>query len=156
MKKMMMVLVMVFGLSAVFADSYVAFTSQNIIEDYENNEEDKALFNAKVKSEFESGANFEGLSKQQRKAYTYIVVINDTDLLYRIVVHTTDSKVFGIVIADADSNPIGYYHYEASSKTAPVLVGLNFIKEIVLQVNNIDKNKVVFTAFEAQEQDLDQ
>ena len=156
MKKMMMVLVMVFGLSAVFADSYVAFTGQNVIEDYESNEEEKAALDAAVKSWFEEGAKFLGLSKQQRKDYTYIVVFNDIDLLYEIVVCTTDSKVFGIVIADVDGNTVGTYHCEASSKTDPVLVGLKFIKEIVLQVNNIDKNTVVFTAFEAQEQDLDQ
>ena len=151
-----MVLVMVFGLSAVFADSYVAFTSQNVIERYENNEEEKAFFDAAVKSAFEDGAKSLGLSKRQRKDYTYIVVVNDIDLLYEICVSTKDSRVFGIAIGDVDGNPVGYYHCEASSKTDPVLVGLNFIKEIVLQVNSIDKNKVVFTAFEAQEQDLDQ
>ena len=151
-----MVLMMVFGLSAIFADSYVAFTGQNIIEEYESNEEDKALFDAAVKSEIEEAFKLNGFSKRQRKDNTYIIVISDTDLLYRIVVNTTDSKVFGIVIADADYNTVGLYHYEASSKKDPALVGLNFIKEIVLQVNNIDKNKVVFTAFEAQEQDLDQ
>ena len=156
MKKILMVLTMVFGLSAVFADSYVAFTSQNVIEDYENNEEERAFFDAAVKLTFEEGAKSNGLSKQQRKDYTYIVVVNDIGLLYEICVNTTDSRVFGIAIGDADDNPASYYHYEASSKTDPVLVGLSFIKEIVLQVNNIDKNKVVFTAFEVQEQDLDQ
>ena len=154
MKKMMMVLVMVFGLSAVFADSYVAFTGQNVIEDYENNEEEKAALDAAVKSGFEDAIKLEGLSKRQ-KDYTCIVVISDIDLLYGIWVNTTDSRVFGIAVLDADGNPVGLYHYEASSKKDPVLVGLSFIKEIVLQVNNIDKNKVVFTAFEVQEQDLD-
>lgn len=155
MKKILMILAMVFGLSAVFADSYVAFTSQNVIEDYENNEEEKALLDATLKSAFAESAKLMGLSKRQRKDYTYIFVISDIDLLYEIAVYTEDSKVFGIAIGDADGNPAGYYHYEASSKKDPVLVGLNFIKETVLQVNNINKNKVVFTAFEAQEQDLD-
>ena len=152
-----MVLVMVFGLSAVFADSYVAFTDQNAIELYESSsEEDKALFDATLKSEIEEGFKLSGLPKRQWKDNICIIVFNDAGPLYVITVNTTDSKTFGIAIIDADENIVGIYHYEASSKKDPVLVGLNFIKETVLQVNNIDKNKVVFTAFEVQEQDLDQ
>ena len=157
MKKIIAVLVMVFGLSAVFADSYVAFASQNVVEIYESgSEEEKASFNATVKSEIEKGFKLSGIPKQQRKDYTYIFVFSDIDLLYGVTVCTYDSKVFGISIVDADENIVGIYHYEASSKTDPLQVGLNFIKETVLQVNNVDKNKVVFTAFEVQDQDLDQ
>ena len=153
-----MVLVMVFGLSAVFADSYVAFTDQNAIELYESSsEEDKALFDATLKSEIEEGFKLSGLPKRQWKDNICIIVFNDAGPLYVITVNTTDSKTFGIAIGDADDESIvGIYHYEASSKKDPVLVSLNFIKETVLQVINIDKNKVVFTAFEVQEQDLDQ
>lgn len=147
MKKIMMVLMMVFGLSAVFADSYVAFTDEHTAEVYESNEEERALLDASIKSRFEYWAKLGGLSKQQRKDSTHIVVVNETDVLYEVWVCTDDSKVFGIAIIDAEDNPAGDYHYESSSKTDPVLVGLNFVKEIVFQVNNIDKNKVVFTSF---------
>ena len=147
MKKMVMVLMMVFGLSAVFADSYVAFTDEKTAALYESDEAEKAILDAEVKSRFEYWAKLGGLSKQQRKDSTQIIIINDTDLLYEVWVYTDDSKIFGIAIVDADGNPAGDYHYEASSKTDPVLVGLNFVKEIVFQVNNIDKNKVVYSAF---------
>ena len=152
MKRMLMVLMMVFGLSAVFADSYVAFTNQQAIEQYENNEEVRARLDAIVKEDFANSTNSNGFSKQEQKRFTHIVVVNETDILYTVWVYTTESKVFGIGIADADCNPAGGYHYEASSKADPVLVGLNFIKEIVLQVNNIDKNKVVYSAYETQDQ----
>lgn len=147
----MMVLMMVFGLSAVFADSYVAFTDQQAIEQYENNEEVRARLDAIVKEDFANCTKSNEFSKQEQKRFTHIVVVNETDILYTVWVYTAESKVFGIGIADADGNPAGGYHYESSSKTDPVLVGLNFIKEIVLQVKNINKNKVVFTAFETQD-----
>ena len=153
MKKMMMILMMVFGLSAIFADSYVAFTSQQVIEIYENDEAERAVFDAEVKSRFEYWAKLGGLSKQQRKDSTQIIIINDTGVLYEVWVYTDDSKIFGIAIVDADGNPAGDYHYEASSKTDPVLVGLNFIKEIVFQVNNIDKGKVVYSSFAVEQQE---
>ena len=153
MKKMMMILMMVFGLSAIFADSYVAFTSQQVIEIYENDEAERAVFDAEVKSRFEYWAKLGVLSKQQRKDSTQIIIINDTGVLYEVWVYTDDSKIFGIAIVDADGNPAGDYHYEASSKTDPVLVGLNFIKEIVFQVNNIDKGKVVYSSFAVEQQE---
>ena len=147
MKKMMMDLMMVFGLSAVFADSYVAFTDNQPIEIYERDEEGRAIIDAAVKERFSYWATLGRLSKQEQKDSTQIVVINETGVLYEVWVYTDDSKIFGIAIIDADDNNVGDYHYEASSKTDPVLVGLNFIKEIVFQVNNIDKNKVVYSSY---------
>ena len=144
MKRMLMVLMMVFGLSAVFADSYVAFTSKEALALYERDEEGRAVFDAAVKEEFEYFANRDKYSKQELKRFSHIIVVNETDVLYKVWVYSDDSKIFGISITDADNNPIGEYRYEASSKTDPVLVGLSFIKEIVFQVNNIDKNKVVY------------
>lgn len=145
MKKMVMILMMVFGLSAVFADSYVAFTSKEALSLYESDEEGRATFDAAVKEEFEYFANRDKYSKQELKRFSHIIVINETDVLYKVWVYSDDSKIFGIAITDAENNPIGDHHYEASSKTDPVLVGLNFVKEIVFQVNNIDKNKVVYS-----------
>lgn len=153
MKKILSLVLMMMTAVAVFADSYVAFTNQQAIEQYKNNEEVRARLDAIVKEDFVNSTNSNGFSKQEQKRFTHIVVVNETDILYTVWVYTAESKVFGIGIADADCNLAGDYHYEASSKTDPVLVGLNFIKEIVLQVNNIDKNKVVFTAFEVQNQD---
>lgn len=156
MKKMMMILMMVFGLSAVFADPYVAFTDQQSIEIYESDEEKRARFDAEVKGSFEYSVTLCRLSKQERKDYTYIVVINETDVLYVVLVYTEDSKTFGILIVDTDGNLIGDYHYEASSKTDPVLVGLNFVKEIVFQVNNIDKGEVVYSSYAVEPVDEEQ
>ena len=145
MKRMLMVLMMIFGLSAVFADSYVAFTDKQSIEIYESDEEGRAAFDAAVKEEFEYFANRDKYSKQELKGFSHIIVVNETDVLYKVWVYSDDSKIFGISITDAENNPIGDYRYEASSKTDPVLVGLNFIKEIVFQVKNIDKEKVVYS-----------
>lgn len=145
MKRMLMVLMMVFGLSAVFADSYVAFTDNEALALYERDEEGRAAFDAAVKEEFEYFANRDKYSKQELKRFSHIIVVNETDVLYKVWVYSDDSKIFGISITDADGNPIGDYRYEASSKTDPVLVGLSFVKEIVFQVNNIDKNKVVYS-----------
>ena len=147
MRKMIMVLMMVFGLSAVFADSYVAFTSEGAAALYESDEAERAVLNASVKQRFEYWATLGGLSKQERKNAVQIVVVSETDMIAEVWVHTNDSKVFGIAMVDDDGNNIGDYHYESSSKTDPVLVGLNFIKEIVFQVNNIDKGKVVYSSF---------
>ena len=147
MKKIVMVLMMVFGLSVVFADSYVAFTSEGAAALYESDEAERAVFDAVVKEEFEYFASRDKYSKQELKGFSHIIVVNETDILYRVWVYSDDSKVFGIAMVDDDGNPIGDYHYEASSKTDPVLVGLNFIKEIVFQVNNIDKNKVVYSSY---------
>ena len=125
----------VFGLSAVFADSYVAFTDQQAIEQYENNEEVRAEANAAVKEVFNYRTNSNGYTKQELKRFTMIVVVNETGVLYEIWVYAANSNVFGIAIADADGNPAGDYRYEANSKADPVLVGLNFIKEIVFIAN---------------------
>ena len=147
MKKIVMVLMMVFGLSVVFADSYVAFTSEGAAALYESDEAERAVLNASVKQRFEYWATLAGLSKQERKNSVQIMVFSETDMIAEVWVYSDDSKVFGIAMVDDDGNPIGDYHYEASSKTDPVLVGLNFIKEIVFQVNNIDKNKVVYSSY---------
>ena len=153
MKKMMMVLMMVVTISAaVFADSYIAFTDNQPIEIYESSEEARAIFDAEVKERFAYWTTLGRLSKQEQKHSTQIIVINETDVLYEVWVHTDDSKIFGIAIVDADGNNVGDYHYEASSKTDPVLVGLNFVKEIVFQVNNIDKGKVVYSSYALEEQ----
>ena len=148
MKKMMMILMLVVTIgAAAFADSYVAFTDNQPIEIYESNEEKRAIFDAAVKERFACWATLARLSNQEKKDSTHIIVINETDVLYEVWVYTDDSKIFGIAIVDADGNTIGDYHYEASSKTDPVLVGLNFVKEIVFQVNNIDKGKVVYSSY---------
>ena len=151
MKKMLMILMMVFGLSVVFADSFIAITDRQSADAYENDEKLRAEVNDAVKEIFKDRISEGKYSKQEQKRFT-LIVVSDTDFLYEVWVYTAESKVFGIGISDADGNPVGSYHYESSSKTDPVLVGLNFIKEIVLQVNNVDKGKVVFTSFEVQDQ----
>lgn len=149
MKKMMMVLMalIVSMTTTLFADSYVAFTSEGAVALYESDEAVRAVINASVKQKFEYWATLGGLSKQERKNTVQIVVVSETDMIAEVWVYTEDSKIFGIAMVDDDGNPIGDYHYEASSKTDPVLVGLNFVKEIVFQVNNIDKDKVVYTSY---------
>ena len=149
MRKMMMILMVliVSMTTTLFADSYVAFTSEEAAALYESDEAQRAVINASVKQRFEYWATLDGLSKQERKNLVQIVVVSETDMIAEVLVYTEDSKVFGISIVDNDGNPIGDYHYEASSKTDQVLVGLNFVKEIVFQVNNIDKGKVVYSSF---------
>ena len=148
MRKMMMILMMVVTIgAAAFADSYVAFTDKEGLALYERNEEGRAVFDAAVKEEFEYFTNRGKYSKQELKRFSHIIVVNETDVLYKVWVYSEDSKIFGISIADADGNTIGDYHYETSSKTDPVLVGLNFVKEIVFQVNNIDKGKVGYSSY---------
>lgn len=152
MKKMMMVLMMVFGLSAVFADSYVAFTSKEGLALYNNN--DQTAFHTFVKSVFESGTSC--LTNQQKKNSTLIVVTDEQRAVHMVLVVKDEKnpKLYWVAVGNfyKDGNPdidsIKGFTVETSLKTDPVIVGLSFIKEKVLQINNIDKEKVVYSMVE--------
>lgn len=147
MKKMMMILMMVFGLSAVFADSYVAFTDKKGLELY--NGYDQTKFNTWVKSCFEAGAS--DCTEKEKRNSTLIIVVDDQRAIHGIwvVIDEKNPKVYWICTADFDENgqieeTFEDFKVETDLKTDPVTVGLAFIKERVIQINNVNKDKIVY------------
>ena len=149
MKKMVMVLMMVFGLSAVFADPYVAFTSKEGLALYNNY--DNTDFNAWIKSLFKNGTD--GLTEKEKRNSTLIIVVDDQRAIHSVwvVIDEKNPKIYWVCTGDFDKNGLLIektfegFKIETSLKTDPVIVGLSFIKEKVLQINNVDKEKVVYS-----------
>lgn len=148
MKKMVMVLIMVFGLSAIFADSYVAFTNKKGLVLYNNN--DQTAFNTYVKSLFE-GATSDYTDKEKKNSA--LIVVTDVQHAIHIVlvgIDVKNPKLYWVFTGDLDKNgepeenTFKSFIVETDLKTDPVTVGLSFIKEKVIQINNVDKNKVVY------------
>lgn len=141
---MIMVLMMVFGLSAVFADTFVAFTSKEEFEKYRDS--DHTEWDADQKAFFEETTA--DLSSKQKKRTSLIIVCGDNDGVIKnhiIVYHNIyDSKTYGVIVFDDNFNVIVDRRIYATEKQDPVQVGLNCIKEDVTHVVNIDKGKVIF------------
>lgn len=149
MKKMVMVLMMVFGLSAIFADSYVAFTSEEGLALYNNY--DNTEFNTWIKSGFKSGTD--ALTEKEKRNSTLIIVVDDQRAIHSVwvVIDEKNPKIYWVCTGDFDKNGVLIektfegFKIETSLKTDPVMVGLSFIEEKVLQINNVDKEKVVYS-----------
>ena len=146
---MMIILMMVLTIgAAAFADSYVAFTSKEGLALY--NDYDNTGFNTWVKSCFEAGTS--DCTDKEKEDSTLIIVVDNRRAIQCVwvVIDEKNPKLYWVCICDFYKNgelidkTIESFNVETSSKTDPVLVGLNFIKEIVFQVNNIDKEKVVY------------
>ncbi len=144
---MIMVLMMVFGLSAMFAGTYVAFTSEEEFEEYCNT--DHSEWDTNQKAFFEETTA--DLSAKQKKRFSLILVCGDNDGVIKnhiLVAHLIhDPKTYRVIVFDDNFNMIvdsGVYAYE---KTDPVLVGLSFIKEQVTHVVDIDNQKVIFESY---------
>ena len=146
MKKIFVILMMVFGLSAVFADSYVAFTSKEGFEVYRNS--DFINFDW-VKEGFEEG--FSGFTNQQKKKTTFIVVVDDeVNIIYCILLYAYDSKTFGSIVCDYDFNIIKKCNIYPDIEVDPVFLCSSIINEEVSHIINIDKEEVVFAICEEQ------
>lgn len=151
MRKMIMVLMMVFGLSAAFADSYVAFTSEEGLSLY--NRYDNTDFDTWAKECFETATS--DYTDKEKKNATLIIVVGDKRAIHFVWVYidVKNPKIYWVYTFDFDENGQSLentfkgFEVETDLKTDPVLVGLNFVKEIVFQVNNIDKGKVVYSSF---------
>lgn len=141
---MIMVLMMVFGLSAVFADTYVAFTNNEEFEEYRDS--DHSEWDAQQKAFFEETTA--DLSSKQKKRLSLIIVCGDNGGVIKnhiLVYHKVyDSKAYGVIVFDDNFNVIVNRQIYALEKQDPVQVGLNCIKEDVTHVVNIDKGKVIF------------
>lgn len=152
MRKMIMVLMMVFGLSAAFADSYVAFTSEEGLELY--NGYDNTEFNNWVKSYY-NGVNKDATDKEKKNS-TLIIIIDDQCIIHYVWVDidVKNPKIYWVYTGDfdkngnLDENSMLSFKLETSLKTDPVTVGLSLIKENVIQINNVNKEKVVYTITE--------
>lgn len=144
MKRMLMVLMMVFGLSAVFADTYVAFTNNEEFEEYCNSNHSE--WDAQQKAFFEETTA--DLSSKQKKRCSLIIVCGDNGGVIKnhiLVYHNIyDSKAYGVIVFDDNFNVIVNRRIYALEKQDPVQVGLNCIKEDVTHIVNIDKGKVIF------------
>ena len=152
MKKMFLILMMVFGLSAVFAGTFVAFTSEEEFEEYCNT--DHSEWDAEQKAFFEETTA--DLSAKQKKNTRLILVCGDDAEVIKnhiIVYHLIhDPKAYGVIVFDDNFNIIVNSRVYVYEKTDPVLVGLYFLNDKVTHVVDIDKNKVVFTTIEVQDQ----
>ena len=146
MKKMIMVLMMVFGLSAVFAGTFVAFTSEEAFNEYCDS--DHTEWDADQKALFEECLS--DFTNQQKKKATFIVVVDDeVNAIYYILLYAYDSKSFGVIIFDDHFDRIvdtGIFTYE---KTNPVMVGLSCLKEQVTHILDLDKMEVTFWTSES-------
>lgn len=143
MKKMIMILMMVFGLSTVFAGTFVAFTSEEVFNDYCDS--DHTEWDASQRAFFEETTA--DLSAKQKKKATLIVVCdsgNDGVIKNHILVYAYDSKSFGVIIFDDHFDRIvdtGIFTY---IKTDPVMIGLSCLKEQVTHIVDLDKMDVPF------------
>lgn len=145
---MIVVLMMVFGLSAVFADSYVAFTNKEGLALY--NGYDNTEFNTWVKSCFEAGTS--DFTDKEKKNTALIVVVDGQRAIHSVwvVIDVKNPKLYWVCTGDFDKNGVlieetfKSFEVETDLKTDPVTVGLTFIKEKVIQINNVNKDKVVY------------
>lgn len=148
MKKMVIILMMVFGLSAAFAGTYVAFTSEEAFNEYCDS--DHTEWDAEQKAFFEETTA--DLSAKQKKKVTLIIVCDSGNggiIKNHILVYAYDSKSFGVIIFDDHFDKIvntGIFTYE---KTNPVMVGLSCLKEQVTHILDLDKMAVTFWVSES-------
>lgn len=149
MKKIMILMALIVSMTtAVFADSYVAFTSKEGLALY--NGYDHTEFDSWVKEGFEAGTN--DCTEKENKNSTLIIVVDDQRAIHSVwvVIDVKNPKIYWICTGDFDKNGLLIeetfegFKIETDLKTDPVTVGLLFIKERVLQINNVDKDKVVY------------
>ena len=148
MKKMFLILMMVFGLSAVFADTYVAFTSEEAFDEYCNS--DHTGWDASQKAFFEETTA--DLSAKQKKRSSLILVcdsgnegvIKNHILVYHLI---HDPKAYGVIVFDDNFNIIVNSRVNTWEKTDPVMVGLSCLKEQVTHIVDIDNQKVIFESY---------
>lgn len=148
MKKMLMVLMMVFGLSAVFAKSFVVLTDDESVAYYSRNAE---VENNAIKGFFVDGVVAGGFPESDWKNFTQILVFEKGVCIYNIWVCSRDPKMFGISVTGFKGNPSGDYHCDTTKKTDPLQVGLNFIDRRVLQVYSVDDEKLVYNTYEVEQ-----
>ena len=150
MKKVLMVLVMVFGLSAVFADTYVAFTNSEEFEEYYNS--DHSEWDASQKAFFEETTA--DLTVKQKKRMTLILVCGDNGGVIKnhilVYHHLNDPEAYGIIVFDDNFNIIANRLAYTSPKADPVQVGLSFIKSEVTDILDINNQEVVLAIIEKQ------
>lgn len=142
MKKMLMVLMMVFGLSAVFADTYVAFTNDEEFEKYCNSDHSK--WDADQKAFFEESTA--DLSANQKKRSSLILVCgsNDGVIKNHIIVLNVKPKTYAVIVFDNNLDVITYRYVFTYEKADPVMVSLGFIKDQVTHIVDIDNQTVIF------------
>ena len=147
MRKMIMVLMMVFGLSAVFAKSFVVLTDDESVAYYSKN---SAVENNVIKGLFIYGVTENGFPKSKWKNFTQIIVFDKTGCIYNLWVNTDDSKMFGISYTGYNGNPNGVYHCDTTKKTDPLQVGLNFIRKQVVQIYCVDDEKLIYNTYKTE------
>lgn len=142
MKKMIMILMMVFGLSAVFADSYVAFTNDEEFEEYWDSDHSK--WDAEQKAFFEETTA--DLSAKQKKNTKLILVCgsNDGVIKNHIIVLNVKPKTYAVIVFDNNFDIITYRSVFTYEKADPVMVSLSFIKDQVTHIVDIDNQIVIF------------
>lgn len=139
MKKMIMVLMMVFGLSAVFAKSFVVLTDDESIAYYSKNSK---VENDAIKKLFVDSVTDGGFPESYWKCFTQIVVFDKTGCCNIIWVCTSDKKTFGISYS-ADEN----YHCDTTVKTDPLQVGINLLGKKVVQIYCVDDEKLIYNTY---------
>lgn len=139
---MIMILMMVFGLSAVFADSYVAFTNDEEFEEYWDSDHSK--WDAEQKAFFEETTA--DLSAKQKKNTKLILVCgsNDGVIKNHIIVLNVKPKTYAVIVFDNNFDIITYRSVFTYEKADPVMVGLSFIKDQVTHIVDIDNQIVIF------------
>ena len=145
MKKMFMVLMMVFGLSAVFAGTYAAFTDNEEFEEYYNT--DHSEWDANQKAFFEE-CTADLSAKQKKNSKLIIVCGGKGDVIKNhILVFIRDSETYGVIVFDDNFDIIVHRMVYAYEKTNPVMIGLSFIKDQVTHIVDIDNQKVIFESY---------
>lgn len=139
---MIMILMMVFGLSAVFADSYVAFTNDEEFEEYWDSDHSK--WDAEQKAFFEETTA--DLSAKQKKNTKLILVCgsNDGVIKNHIIVLNVKPKTYAVIVFDNNFDIITYRSVFTYEKADPVMVSLSFIKDQVTHIVDIDNQIVIF------------
>lgn len=143
---MVMILMMVFGLSAAFAGTYVAFTSEEAFNEYCDS--DHTEWDADQKAFFEE-TTADATAKQKKKT-TLIIVCdsgNDGVIKNHILVYAYDSKSFGVIIFDDHFDRIVDTDIFTYKKTDPVMVGLSCLKEQVTHILDLDKMEVMLESY---------
>lgn len=145
MKRMLMVLMMVFGLSAVFAGTYVAFTSEEAFNEYCDS--DHTEWDAEQKAFFEETTA--DLSAKQKKNTKLIIVCGDNDGVIKnhILVLIRDSETSAVMVFDDNFDIIVYRMVYVYEKTDPVMIGLSFLNDKVTHIVDIDNQKVMFESY---------
>lgn len=144
---MIMVLTMVFGLSAVFAGTFVAFTSEEAFNEYCDS--DHVEWDASQRALFEESTA--ELTAKQKKNTKLIIVCGDNDGVIKnhiLVCHLVqDPKAYAVIIFDDNFDIIVYRTVYVYEKTDPVMIGLSFLNGKVTHIVDMDNQKVMFESY---------